>query len=226
MGLRIPEPTAPLALVPPPAPAPRPLGRSFIEPVAEDRWQWRIGLDGQRKAKLDTLRGYLGHVIPDGDLQKLFDRMLDDSLEKHGKRRGFVEPKRFRKPAPPRAPTPGKRAPIPLSVRREVLKRDGYRCTETGPDGERCPCTKRLEMDHRDPAKLTGTSTADDLTTKCRVHNNYRAMVRYGIEYVQRRIEDARRAREARRAEQAPALPLSACEPVARWRARVVAAVA
>jgi len=225
VGLRIPEPTAPLALVPPVAPAPRLLGRSFIEPVAEDRWQWRIGLDRQRKAKLDTLRGYLGHAIPDGDLQKLFDRMLDDSLEKHGKRRGFVEPKRPRKPAPPRAPTPGTRAPIPLSVRREVLKRDGYRCTETGPDGERCPCTERLEMDHRDPAKLTGTSTVEDLTTKCRVHNNYRAMMRYGVEYVQRRIE-ARRAREARRAEQALALPLTACEPVARWRARVVAAVA
>jgi hypothetical protein len=62
--------------------APREAPRSRVEPVAEDRWQWRIGMNAERKAKLDRLRGYLGHKIPDGDLEKVFDQMLDDSLEK------------------------------------------------------------------------------------------------------------------------------------------------
>jgi hypothetical protein len=187
-GLRTPEPAAlpRLASVAPPfvpsvgptsvgpesrddvEPRSVPLPRTRLEPVAAERWQWRIGLDAARKAKLDRLRGYLAHKIPDGDLEKVFDQMLDDSLEKHGKRLGFVAPSRQRKPAPPRPPTPGQRAPIPLPVRREVLQRDGYRCTFTGHDGERCPCTTRLEMDHLDPAKETGRSTAADLTTRCR----------------------------------------------------------
>ena len=162
-------PAAQVSLVPGRDPEPRPLGRSFIEPVAKDRWQWRVGLDAERKAKLDTLRGYLGHKVFDGDLQRIFDQMLDDSLEKHGKRLGFVEPKRPRKPAPPRPPTPGERLSVLLAVRRAVLKRDGYQCTELGPDGERCPCREKLELDHRDPANVTGSSTVNDLTTKCRL---------------------------------------------------------
>jgi hypothetical protein len=150
-------------------------------------------------------------------LQRIFDQMLDDSLEKHGKRLGFVEPKRPRKPAPPRPPTPGVRVPVLLAVRRAVLKRDGYRCTGIGPDGERCPCTERLEMDHINPAKETGSSTVDDLTTRCRTHNLYRAMLRYGRAYVERRMEEERRARQARRNLEAPSGIL--CEPVAPWGA-------
>jgi hypothetical protein len=68
-----PENTPPVLLSPPVASTLRPLGRSVIEPVAKDRWQWRIGLDAVSKAKLDTLRGYLGHKIPDGDLERLFE---------------------------------------------------------------------------------------------------------------------------------------------------------
>ena len=205
--------------VPAPSPvAPREAPRSRVEPVAEDRWQWRIGMNAERKAKLDRLRGYLGHKIPDGDLEKVFDQMLDDSLEKHGKRLGFVAPTRRRKPAPPRPPTPGERAPVPIPVRRQVLERDGYRCTWVGQDGERCPCTTRLEMDHLDPAKETGSSTAADLTTRCRLHNNYRARLRYGARYVRRRIDEERHAREARRAAKTSKGQGMLCEPVARWR--------
>jgi hypothetical protein len=213
---------------PEPAPVapPRPLARSTIEPVSADRWQWRIGLNGELKAKLDKLRGYLGHKFTDGDLDKVFAQMLDDSLEKHGKRLGFVEPARPRKPAPPKAPTPGKRAPVSVAVRRAVLKRDGYRCTWVATDGERCPCTTKLEMDHLEPAAETGSSTVADLTTRCRAHNQYRAVQMYGAEHVRRRTEEDRRAREARRIAKGSPGPGTLCEPVARWMIAAVATAA
>ena len=107
-----------------------------------------------------------------------------------------------------------------------MLTRDGYQCTELGPDGERCPCKDKLELDHRDPANATGSSTVDDLTTKCRAHNLYRAMLRYGIDYVRRRIEEARREREARRNAKAASNQPTLCEPVAPWGAWVNSAVA
>jgi hypothetical protein len=54
-------------------------------------------------------------------------------------------------------------------------------------------------MDHLDPARETGSSTIDDLTTRCRRHNRLRAIRRYGRAYVEERIAEARRAREAKR---------------------------
>jgi len=51
-------------------------------------------------------------------------------------------------------------------------------------------------------------------------------MLRYGIDYVERRIEEARRAREARRNAKAPSNQPTLCEPIAPWGARVSAAVA
>jgi 5-methylcytosine-specific restriction endonuclease McrA len=220
MGLRIPESSRPVEN---PEGAARAqaaaaVKRSRVEAVAEEQWQWRIGLDLARKAKLDALVGYLAHAIPDRDLDKVFDRMLDEAYEKHGKRLGYLEPERPR-PIVEKAPTPGKRARIPLPVRRAVLKRDGYRCTEIGPDGERCCETEGLEMDHLDPANETGSSTVDDLTAKCRPHNLSRARKRYGAAYVQRRIEEARQARATRRAAKAASNQPTLCEPVAPWGA-------
>ena len=49
-----PSPTPTLV---PTTPLFRPRDRSRIEPVAEGRWQWRIGLDRELKAELDTLKG-------------------------------------------------------------------------------------------------------------------------------------------------------------------------
>jgi hypothetical protein len=170
-----------------------------IAPVARAEWQWRIRMDEVRMAKLEKLKGMLAHVVPDGDLDRIFDRMLDDALAVEGKKRGFVEPARPRKAARARPPTPGERAPVPPHVRREVLKRDGYRCTWVHPDGSRCEETARLEMDHLEPARETGSSTPADLTTRCRRHNQLRAIRRYGRAYVDDRIAEARRVREARR---------------------------
>lgn len=194
----------------------RPLVPSRLEPVAAGRWRWAIDLDAKLKAELDELRGWLAHKLPGGSLDALFRQLVADSREKHGKRLGYLEPRRPR-PIVEKPPTPGKRARIPLPVRRAVLKRDGYRCTEIGADGERCSETEGLEIDHLDPANETGSSRVEDLTTKCRPHNLYRARLRYGLAYVQRRIEAARRAREARRAAKASNVAPKLCEPVAPY---------
>jgi hypothetical protein len=55
-------------------------------------------------------------------------------------------------------------------------------------------------MDHLAPARETGASRPGDLTTRCRPHNQLRAIRRYGRAYVRERIDEARSAREAKRA--------------------------
>jgi hypothetical protein len=186
------EMPATMQLRAPPPPLPR------VDPVASERWSLRITLDRARKEKLEALKALLSHEIADGDLERLFDRMLDDCLEKQRKQRRLATPTRTVKARPPRPPTPGTRAPIPTAVRREVLARDDHRCTSVAPDGRRCEETRRLELHHDPPAPVSGSSTAADLTTRCHAHNRLAAYDFYGRAYVERKIAAARRATEAR----------------------------
>ena len=200
MALVAPPPVA----EPPPAPVPRPEPRATVEPVARERWSLRVTLDANRKKKLDQLRDLLSHKIADGDLNAIFEEALDCAIEKHGKRRGTVRPERARK-TPLSPPTPGERARIPAWVRREVMERDGYRCTYVSPDGERCESTHRLELDHLEGATVTGTSTPDELTVRCQPHNLLRAHQVFGKAYVQRRIRERQQQRTVGRARAATA---------------------
>jgi len=191
-----------------PAPAPEPLltsppprsGRSeprgAVEPMAKERWSLRVTLDANRKKKLEQLKELLSHKIPDGDLNAVFEEMLDCAIEKHGKRRGNVTPARTRRTELP-PPTPGKRQPIRAWVRREVLERDGHRCTYVSPDGKRCESTRQLELHHRDGALVTGSSTPEELEVHCKPHNQLVARDVFGRAHVERRIRESQAARRA-----------------------------
>ena len=101
------------------------------------------------------------------------------ALEKHGKRKGAVEPSRQRKSAPKKTAAakacPAKRKPIPAAVRREVWKRDGGQCAWRSEDGRRCGSTWKLELDHIVPAALGGASTVENLRVCCQAHNGLHA---------------------------------------------------
>ena len=191
-------PPAPLAS-PASVPVDRPELRGKVEPVAKERWALRVTLDANRKKKLEQLKDLLSHKIPDGDLNAVFEEMLDCAIEKHGKRRGTVTPARTRKTELP-PPTPGRRQPIKAWVRRAVLERDGYRCTYLSPDGTRCESTRRLELDHAEGATNTGSSRPDELTVRCRPHNLLRAKDMFGKAHVERRIRESQAVRRAARA--------------------------
>lgn len=55
-------------------------------------------------------------------------------------------------------------------TRRAVLERDGHRCTHVE-DGQRCPATTDLHVDHRLPLSRGGSDDMGNLTTLCSFHN-------------------------------------------------------
>jgi hypothetical protein len=58
------------------------------------------------------------------------------------------------------------------------------------------------ELHHHEPAPMTGSSTADDLTVRCRPHNQLHGWEDWGREHVERRIRERRRkSRAASRSE-------------------------
>lgn len=60
---------------------------------------------------------------------------------------------------------------VPDRTRKDTLERDGYRCTATLRDGQRCPQVVNLEAHHITPWHPEETPTPDNLTTLCRWHH-------------------------------------------------------
>jgi len=163
--------------------------RPTVRPVAADTWSLRVTVDAAFKQELDQLTELLSHKIPGGDLAAVLREAVHCAIEKHGKRKGAVEPARKReRKAPKVAPAaPSKaREPVTAEVRRQVWKRDGGRCAWTSPDGHRCGSRWRVEIDHIDAAALGGPSTPENLRLACEAHNRLHAERTFGRAFMGR----------------------------------------
>jgi len=185
-------PEMPPAALDAPEPARAPEARPTIRPVAADTYSVNVKIDAELKRELDQLAELLSHKIPNGDLVAVLREAVHCAMEKHGKRRGAVEPERkVKRKAPPgrstTAAAPSKlRESIPAEVRREVCRRDGGSCAWIGPDGRRCGSRWKLELDHIHPAALGGPSTIDNLRLLCAAHNQLHADETFGRAHMSR----------------------------------------
>ena len=74
------------------------------------------------------------------------------------------------------------------AVREEVVKRDGGCCAYVGTDGRRCSEMWDIEFEHIVPHALGGANTTDNLMLLCRAHNQYRARVVFGEQFIADKI--------------------------------------
>ncbi|HET9595565.1 MAG TPA: hypothetical protein VFP65_08285 [Anaeromyxobacteraceae bacterium] len=93
--------------------------------MSEDTWSLRVTVDAALEEDLETLIGLLSHKLPKRELHEVVREAVRCAIEKHGKRKGAVEPVRKRKPSVEKST---RREPT-AEVRRQVWKRDGGRCT-------------------------------------------------------------------------------------------------
>jgi 5-methylcytosine-specific restriction endonuclease McrA len=155
-----------------------------------------VRVDEQGQTKLRLLRALLGHVIPSGEIDQIFDWMLDLSIRHLEKRKyGATDrPCRTRKPTNPDS------RHIPAEVRRAVRERDREQCTFVSEDGHRCESRTRLEFDHAVPYAHGGGKTIDNIRLRCRAHNQYEAEQTYGAEFIRHKRQQAAERRTAERA--------------------------
>jgi len=167
--------------------------------VAEDTYSIHVKVDAAFKRELEELKKLLSHKVPNGDLVAVLREAIQCAIQKHGKRKGAVEP--ARKPKSPRPPTPrsgpAARDTIPAEVKRQVWERDQGRCAWIGPDGRRCGSTFMLEFDHIEPAALGGASTVDNVRVACRPHNWFHAEQTFGRAHMARFRREEPRAGES-----------------------------
>jgi len=151
-----------------------------------------VTVDAALKQELDQLTELLSHKVPGGDLAAVLREAVHCAIEKHGKRKGAVEPSRKRQRKAPTAslaaaPQAGqRREPITAEVRRQVWRRDEGRCAWVGPDGHRCGSRWRVEVDHLEAAALGGPSTPENLRLACAAHNRLHAERTLGRAFMDR----------------------------------------
>ena len=180
---------------PPPISAPPPVAtrRPIIETTSPERYRVQFTIGKESHDKLRRVQDLLRREIPDGDPAAIFDRALSLLLEKVEK----TKLAQTTKPRAPRSIRPGTdwqvRTPIlaprdiPRYVQRAVGRRDGAQCAFVAPDGHRCTERAFLEFHHIRAYALGGLATVENISLRCRRHNQYEAERVFGPRRAERR---------------------------------------
>jgi len=176
------EPTFPIT---PPEPV-APLRRPIIDHTSPERYRVQFTIGKESHDKLRLLQALLRREIPDGDPGAIFDRALALLLEKVEKAK--LGP--AAKPRPPRPIRPGTDTEdgsrviasrhTPSHVKRAAWCRDGGQCGFVAHDGQRCTERTFLEFHHLQPYAQGGLATVENISLRCRRHNQYEADLVFG----------------------------------------------
>ena len=165
----VPEPPREAEGVVPEPPRPAAVPASRVRPLAPERFALQVTIGEATQKKLLRAQALLRHQVPSGDLAEVLDRALDALLER-------VEGRKLGRTKAPRKARPSRvKRYVPRAVRREVLARDGERCSFVAEDGRRCEEAGFLELDHVVPLSRGGESSQESVRVLCRAHNQYEA---------------------------------------------------
>jgi hypothetical protein len=178
-------PSSPIASPPVAPPARRPV----IETTSPERYRVQFTIGKESHDTLRRLQDLLRREIPSGDAGVIVERALSLLLEKVEKSK-FAATSRPRRAIrcgtdtvrlPDEARTPVVRSrDIPNSVQRGAWRRDGGRCHFVSKDGVRCREQAYLEFHHGEAHARGGPATLDNISLRCRRHNQYEAEVVFG----------------------------------------------
>jgi HNH endonuclease len=173
-----------------------------IEPLSAARYRIQLSASAHLKEKLDLAVDLLSHSNPSGDLAAVIERALDLLIEQTQKRR-FAQTKRPRRDGA--RPTNDndavknrtigfrrRRGHVPNATKRQIVARDGLRCTYVSAGGERCSETKFTQVHHERPWARGGGETPDNLRMLCAAHNRWLAEEDFGTELVATRVVERR----------------------------------
>jgi 5-methylcytosine-specific restriction endonuclease McrA len=206
-------PAQPGSVVAAPPPAAR---RPIIEMTSPQRYRVQFTIGEESHDKLRRLQALLRREIPDGDPAAIVDRALTLLLENVERKKlaAMAKPRRAR-PIRPETDTQGWRTipdsrDIPDHVKRASWRRDGGQCAFVSAGGHRCTERTFLEFHHVIPYAKGGRATVDNISLRCRRHNQYEAELVFGSRPLARRQKG-----QAMRPLPSAALPAEARTPPA-----------
>jgi hypothetical protein len=192
----------------PPAPVPR-ASRPIVKPLAPQRYRVQFTIGQDTHDRLRRVQALLRRQVPDGDTAAIFDRALRLLEEAEKTKRGFgTKPAPRPRASRPRnyenriRPGTDKTASdetrnagephnremtdrdrsryIPAAVKRAVWWRDAGQCAFVSDSGHRCTERSFLELHHIQPYAMKGPATLNNISLRCRRHNQYEGEVVFG----------------------------------------------
>ena len=177
--------SVPTAVTEPP-PVLRPVSRPIVQVIAPARYRVQFTIGEEARDRLRRVQALLRREIPDGDEAAIFDRALTLLL-------AHVEKAKLGVAARPgtkgsiRPGTDNHRCHvgrtcryIPYWVKRIVWRRDGGRCAFVSSGGRRCMERTFLEFHHVETHARGGAATVENISLRCRRHNQYEAELVFG----------------------------------------------
>jgi hypothetical protein len=163
-------PSVPVVYAPPPLSQ-----RPVVAPLSPERYKLQVTIGEDAHDDLRSLQDLLRREIPDGDPASIVARALR-LLRQEAEKKAFAATTR---PREPRGTRGGSRD-IPADVQRKVWTRDGGQCAFVAKNGRRCTERSYLEFHHRQPFSAGGPATAENISLRCREHNEYEAELVFG----------------------------------------------
>jgi hypothetical protein len=176
------KPSPQIASPQPPLPARRPI----IQATSPERYRVQFTIGKESHDRLRRLQALLRREIPDGDPGTIIDRALSLLLEKVEKTKlGRAAGPRRRRLIRPGTDTDVREAGLrsrhmPQAIRDAVSRRDADQCAFVSPAGERCTVRSFLEFHHIQPYAKGGPATVENISLRCRRHNQYEAELVFG----------------------------------------------
>lgn len=172
------------------------LPKERTRPITEEKTLIQFTANKSLMNKIEKLKTILAHQT--NSLEALFEKLTDLALEKldperrNERRQKRKSKKTNNKPISPppaevsissaaRGFSPASRQNknpryIPIPLRDQIYLRDQSQCQHRDPKtGKLCGSTYKLELDHRYPHALGGENSPENLTLKCRTHNQWRS---------------------------------------------------
>jgi hypothetical protein len=172
-----PEPAPPMSALEP-LPATR---RPIVQATSPERYRVQFTIGEESHDKLRRVQALLRREIPDGDPGAIFERAIALLLERVEKEKlGAAS-----KPRTPPAIRPGTDSRgsngrlasrhAASHIKRSAWRHDGGQCAFVSKDGRRCTERTFLEFHHIRPYALGGPTTVENISLRCRRHNQYEA---------------------------------------------------
>jgi hypothetical protein len=160
--------------------------RPIVETTSPERYRVQFTIGKESHDKLRRVQALLRREIPNGDPGAIFDRAIALLLERVEKEKLGAATK----PRAPRAIRPGTDSPVssgrltsrhtPSHVKRSAWQHDGGQCAFVSKDGRRCTERAFLEFHHIRPYALGGPTSTENISLRCRRHNQYEAELVFG----------------------------------------------